>query len=63
VVRLPGSGHGSLSFNSTGGKLAVQNADRPKAWLTVKADRVVLPGTGTIHVIRAVTDHGTPRLT
>jgi hypothetical protein len=53
----------SMSFNSSGVKLPVQNSDQPKAWLTVKADRTVPPGTGTIHVILAVTDHGTPRLT
>ncbi|MDC7684166.1 DUF1593 domain-containing protein [Asticcacaulis sp. BYS171W] len=47
----------------TGVKLPVQNFDQQKAWLTVKKDRVNKPGTGTIHVIVAVTDHGTPRLT
>ena len=47
----------------TGVKLEVQNFDQQEAWLTVKTDRVVQPGTGTIHVILAVTDHGAPRLT
>ncbi len=53
----------SMSNNITGIKLPVNNADQTKAWLTVKKDRTVAPGTGTIHVIVAVTDHGTPRLT
>ncbi|HMP83098.1 MAG TPA: DUF1593 domain-containing protein [Verrucomicrobiota bacterium] len=37
--------------------------DQPKAWLKVKTSRVMPPGTGTMHIILAVTDHGTPRLT
>jgi hypothetical protein len=53
----------SMSNNITGVKLPVNDADQQQAWLTVKTDRVVPPGTGTIHVILAVTDHGTPRLT
>ena len=31
-----------------------------KAWFTVPTDRVMPPGTGTMHIILAVTDHGTP---
>ncbi len=57
------AGSRSMSNNITGVKLDVHNADQPQAWLTVKTDRVVPPGTGTIHVILAVTDHGKPRLT
>lgn len=53
----------SMSNNITGVKLPVTNADQQQAWLTVKTDRTVPPGTGTIHVVLAVTDHGTPRLT
>ena len=53
----------SMSNNISGVKLPVNNADQQQAWLTVKTDRTVRPGTGTIHVILAVTDHGTPRLT
>ena len=34
-----------------------------KCGLEVKTSRVMPPGTGTMHVILAVTDHGTPRLT
>jgi hypothetical protein len=29
----------------------------------VPTTRVLPPGTGTLHIILAVTDHGTPRLT
>jgi hypothetical protein len=41
----------------------IKNFDQPKAWLVVKTSRVMPPGTGTMHIILAVTDHGTPRLT
>ncbi|HSP90404.1 MAG TPA: hypothetical protein VLN08_05840, partial [Vicinamibacterales bacterium] len=37
--------------------------DQPKAWFDVTRNRVMPPGTGTMHIILAVTDHGTPRLT
>jgi hypothetical protein len=47
----------------TGMAMSVYNFDQPKAWLEVPARRVMAPGTGTIHVILAVTDHGIPRLT
>jgi len=57
------AGTRSMSNNASGVKLDVQDADQPRAWLTVKTNRVVPPGTGTIHAILAVTDHGTPRLT
>jgi len=57
------AGTRSMSNNISGVKLEVNDADQPRAWLRVKTGRVVPPGTGTIHVILAVTDHGTPRLT
>ncbi|MGN6818187.1 MAG: nucleoside hydrolase-like domain-containing protein [Sphingomonas sp.] len=57
------AGTRSMSSSSSGEKLAINDADRPKAWLNVKTDRVVPPGTGTIHVILAVTDSGSPPLT
>ncbi|WP_225421530.1 nucleoside hydrolase-like domain-containing protein [Sphingomonas parva] len=57
------AGTRSMSNNVSGVKLDVQNADQPEASLVVKTSRVVAPGTGTIHVILAVTDHGAPRLT
>ncbi len=47
----------------TGQPVAIQNFDQPQAWFTVPSSRVMPPGTGTMHIILAVTDHGTPRLT
>ncbi len=52
-----------MSNSSTGVKHDIVGFDQPKAWLTVKTSRVVPPGIGTMHIILAVTDHGTPRLT
>lgn len=52
-----------MSNSTTGVKHDIVDADQPKAWLTVKTARVVPPGYGTMHIILAVTDHGTPRLT
>ena len=43
--------------------MTIQNFDQPRAWFTVPTQRVMPPGTGTMHIILAVTDHGTPRLT
>jgi len=39
------------------------NFDQKKAWFVVPTGRVMPPGLGEIHIILAVTDHGTPRLT
>ena len=52
-----------MSNSSTGVKHDIVGFDQPKAWLAVKTSRVVPPGIGTMHIILAVTDHGTPRLT
>lgn len=52
-----------VSSARSGQPLEIRNADQPKAWLTVPTGRVMSPGTGEIHVILAVTDHGRPRLT
>ena len=57
------AGTRSMSSSNTGLKHEIRNFDQPNAWLVVKSDRVVRPGTGTMHVVLAVTDHGTPRLT
>jgi len=43
--------------------LPIRDFDQPRAWFTVPTGRVMAPGTGTMHLILAVTDHGTPRLT
>jgi hypothetical protein len=47
----------------SGQPLEIRGSDQPKAWFTVPTSRVMAPGTGSMHVILAVTDHGTPRLT
>ena len=52
-----------MSNSRTGVKHEIIGFDQPKAWLKVKTSRVMPPGTGTMHIILAVTDHGTPQLT
>jgi hypothetical protein len=51
------------SASRSGQPLEIKNSDQPRAWFTVPTQRVMAPGTGAMHVILAVTDHGTPRLT
>lgn len=53
----------AMSSSRSGVKHEIVGFDQPRAWLTVKSSRVMPPGTGTMHIILAVTDHGTPRLT
>lgn len=57
------AGTRGLSSSNTGVKLALRNFDQPKAWFDVTSSRVMPPGIGTMHIILAVTDHGSPRLT
>lgn len=57
------AGTRGLSSAETGVKLAIRDFDQPRAWFEVTHRRVMPPGTGTMHVILAVTDHGSPRLT
>lgn len=52
-----------MSNSSSGVKHDITGFDQPRASLRVKSSRVVPPGTGTMHIILAVTDHGSPRLT
>lgn len=52
-----------LSSARSGQPLEIKNFDQPNAWFVVPDRRVMPPGTGTMHIILAVTDHGTPRLT
>lgn len=52
-----------LSSARSGQPLEIRNFDQPRAWFTVPTSRVMPPGTGDMHIILAVTDHGTPRLT
>jgi hypothetical protein len=56
---------GTFTFSSarTGQPLEIKNNDQPRASFTVPTKRVMPPGTGTMHVILAVTDKGTPPLT
>ncbi|MCY4588538.1 MAG: hypothetical protein OXB98_21140 [Bryobacterales bacterium] len=57
------AGTRGISNARTGVMHNIVGFDQPKAWLKVKTNRVMPPGTGTMHIILAVTDHGTPRLT
>ena len=52
-----------MSNARSGQPLEIKNFDQPKAWFNVPTSRVMAPGTGTMHIILAVTDHGVPRLT
>jgi hypothetical protein len=52
-----------MSNARSGQPLEIKNFDQPKAWFNVPTSRVMAPGTGTVHIILAVTDHGVPRLT
>ncbi len=54
----------SVSDSRSGQPLHIQNFDQPEAWFTVPNKRIgALGSTGTMHIILAVTDHGSPRLT
>ena len=47
----------------TGQPLTIEQFDQQQASFTVPSGRVMLPGTGDMHIILAVTDNGTPPLT
>ena len=51
------------SSGKSGQPLEITGAYQQQAWFTVSTTRVLPPGLGTMHIILAVTDHGTPRLT
>jgi hypothetical protein len=53
----------TVSSARTGQPLEIDDFDQSKASFVVPTRRVMPPGTGTMHIILAVTDHGTPRLT
>ena len=53
----------ATSAPRSGQPLEIRNFDQARAWFTVPTGRVMPPGTGTMHIILAVTDHGSPRLT
>lgn len=52
-----------LSSPRSGQPLEIKNFDQSKACFTVPTACVMPPGTGSLHIILAVTDHGAPRLT
>lgn len=52
-----------VSSARSGQPIPIHNFDQPQAWFKVPNKRVMKPGKGTIHIILAVTDHGSPRLT
>jgi hypothetical protein len=51
----------TVSDGRSGQPVTIRNLDQANAWFTVPTGRVLR--NGTMHVILAVTDHGTPRLT
>jgi hypothetical protein len=55
----------SMANYLSGVKQEIKGFDQVKAWLIINDNRgfVMAPGTGTMHIILAVTDHGSPRLT
>jgi hypothetical protein len=53
----------TTSSGRTGQPLEIQGFDQQQASFTVPEGRVMQPGTGTMHIILAVTDQGTPNLT
>jgi hypothetical protein len=52
-----------MSSARSGQPLEIKNFDQSKAWFAVPTTRVMAPGTGEMHIILRVTDHGIPRLT
>jgi hypothetical protein len=56
---------GTLAASSArdGMPVPINGFDQARASFVVPTQRVMPPGTGTMHIILAVTDHGTPRLT
>jgi len=57
------AGSFTVSSGRSGQPLDIRGFDQRDASFVVPAQRVMPPGTGTMHVVLAVTDHGTPRLT
>ncbi|MFI1744047.1 nucleoside hydrolase-like domain-containing protein [Thalassobellus sediminis] len=53
----------SVSSARSGQPVEIQNNDQQNAWFAVPTKRLGGDGTGTMHIILAVTDHGSPRLT
>ncbi len=53
----------TVSSGTSGQPLSINGFDQEEAHFIVPNSRLMPPGTGTMHLILAVTDHGTPRLT
>jgi len=53
----------TLSGLRSGQPLDIKGFDQAQASFVVPTQRVMPPGTGSLHIILAVTDHGSPRLT
>lgn len=53
----------TTSTARSGQPLTIRDFNHRRASFTVPTDRVMPPGTGTMHIILAVTDDGTPPLT
>jgi hypothetical protein len=51
----------TVSSARSGQPVEIKDFDQPKAWFTIPTGRVLR--NGTMHIVLAVTDHGTPRLT
>lgn len=51
------------SSATSGQPVPIHDFDQMEASFSVPKGRVMPPGVGTLHIILAVTDHGTPRLT
>lgn len=59
----PEPGSFTVSSARSGQPIDIRGFDQPEASFVVPAQRVMPPGSGSLHIILAVTDHGTPRLT
>jgi hypothetical protein len=57
------AGSFTVSSARSGQPIEIRGFDQREASFVVPAQRVMPPGTGTLHIILAVTDHGSPRLT
>lgn len=53
----------TTSSGTSGQPVAISGFDQKEASFVIPNNRVMPPGTGTMHIILAVTDHGSPRLT
>lgn len=59
----PEAGSFTIASSRSGQPLDIAGFDQARASFTIPTQAVMPPGTGTMHIILAVTDHGAPRLT